>query len=109
MATRTYRVEAFLKAAARLGPEVTVGADDDPALIGERLNYPCVVKPLALSASRGVIRANNPAEFEAAFGEVADILSEAGLEPDDPAAHQLLVEEFIPGREVALEGLLVNG
>src|SRR5207248_9617874 len=71
--------------------------------------YPCVLKPLSLAASRGVIRADSPAEFIAAFGDIVSILADSNLETDDPGAHQILVEEFIPGREVALEGLLQDG
>jgi biotin carboxylase len=82
---------------------------DDPDRVATRVTYPCVLKPLSLSASRGVIRANNPAEFVAAFAEISAILDEAGLDDDDPGANQLLVEEFIPGVEVALEGLLIDG
>jgi biotin carboxylase len=82
---------------------------DDPERLAARVTYPCVLKPLSLSASRGVIRANNPAEFVAAFREIASILRDANLDADDPGANQLLVEEFIPGVEVALEGLLIDG
>ena len=39
----------------------------DPRLVQHEVPYPCVVKPLALSASRGVMRANTPAEFITAF------------------------------------------
>jgi biotin carboxylase len=85
------------------------GTDEDSYRIAERVTYPCVLKPLSLAASRGVIRANNPADFVAAFNEVVSILADSNLESDDPGAHQILVEEFIPGREVALEGLLVDG
>jgi biotin carboxylase len=82
---------------------------EDPVRVAQRVSYPCVLKPLSLSASRGVIRANTPAEFIAAFAEIASILRDAGLDSDDPGANQLLVEEFIPGAEVALEGLLIDG
>jgi biotin carboxylase len=82
---------------------------DDPAAVALAVRYPCVLKPLRLSASRGVIRANDPGQFVSAFRRVAAILAE----PDaaacgDPARH-VLVEEFIEGPEVALEGLLVGG
>jgi biotin carboxylase len=59
-----------------------------------------VVKPLSLSASRGVIRADNPTQFVEARTRLANILSES--------ARQFLIEEFIPGYEVAVEGLVVN-
>ncbi len=44
--------------------------DDDPVALAARASYPCVLKPLGLSASRGVIRANDPAEFVAAFRRI---------------------------------------
>ncbi|HEX8996423.1 MAG TPA: ATP-grasp domain-containing protein [Ktedonobacterales bacterium] len=79
---------------------------DDPQRIAEAVSYPCVVKPLRLSGSRGVIRADNPAELVAAFERTKRILLGDGfpLESTD-----ILVEDFIPGFEVALEGLLTAG
>jgi len=70
------------------------------------LSYPCVVKPLALSASRGVIRVDNFDEFNAACRRIAPLLS--GL-PDEEERRFLLVEAYLPGTEVALEGLLASG
>lgn len=72
----------------------------------QTLTYPCVLKPVALSASRGVIRANNPAEFFQAAARIAPLLAQ---QADAETHHLLLVEEFIPGMEVALEGLLHGG
>jgi len=63
---------------------------DDPERIAERIPYPCVLKPLSLAASRGVIRADTPSDFVAAFNEVVSILANSNLEPDDPGAHQIL-------------------
>jgi biotin carboxylase len=77
--------------------------NDDPAQIAAEVEYPCVVKPLLLSGSRGVIRANNPAEFVIAFGRLGQLL--ASLQRVSGST-QILVEDFIPGFEVALEGLL---
>jgi biotin carboxylase len=75
-----------------------------PQLAG--LAYPCVVKPIALSGSRGVIRADSPAELLAACERVRAILGEV----DDPEERsRLLVEGFVPGPELALEGLLHDG
>ena len=68
--------------------------------------YPCVVKPIALSASRGVIRANDPQALAAACARVARIVS---AEPLADERRFLLVEEFIPGAEVAVEGMLYDG
>ena len=59
-----------------------------------------MLKPLALSASRGVIRADDPAQFAAAFRRICTILENPDLTGD--AARHILVEEYVPGVEVAL-------
>ena len=82
---------------------------DDPVAAASAAEYPCVLKPLALSASRGVIRANDAREFVAAFRRIATILDNVEAPLPDEARRALLVEEFIPGREVAVEGLLIGG
>jgi biotin carboxylase len=82
---------------------------DDPMMVAETVSYPCVIKPLALSASCGVIRANDPTELAAAFQRVTSLLHRLGVVKASEAGRQLLVEDFVPGREVALEGLLTNG
>jgi len=82
---------------------------DDPAAVAGKIEYPCVLKPLMLSASRGVIRANDGRELVAAFRRIAAILAQPDAVPPVGASRALLVEEFVPGREVALEGLLVGG
>jgi biotin carboxylase len=79
---------------------------DDPARVAAEVSYPCVVKPLLLSGSRGVIRADNPTEFVAAFNRLARLLHT--FQPT-PGSTGILVESFIPGFEVALEGLLDRG
>jgi biotin carboxylase len=78
---------------------------DVPAL-AQQVRYPCVVKPLALNGSRGVIRADDPALFSEAVQRIARLL--ASLDPS-PEPKPFLVEDFIPGFEVALEGLLNHG
>ncbi len=70
------------------------------------LSYPCVVKPLALSASRGVIRVDNFDELNAACRRIAPLLSDL---LDEEERRFLLVEAFLPGTEVALEGVLAAG
>jgi predicted ATP-grasp superfamily ATP-dependent carboligase len=80
----------------------------EPALLG--LSYPCVLKPLSLSASQGVVRANNRDEFLAAAARVRRLLqSPEILATREANLDHLLVEGYIPGREVAVEGLLTNG
>jgi len=68
-----------------------------------------VVKPIDLSGSRGVIRADDPPSFASAFRRVAAIVRSPELCPPDGEPQRILVEDFIPGREVALEGLLRGG
>ncbi len=79
-----------------------VSLDADPAAVAGSLSYPCVVKPTRLSGSRGVIRVDDGATFVSAFRRVARLLRHT--DPDGPG--ELLVEAFVPGVEVALEGLL---
>jgi biotin carboxylase len=72
------------------------------------VGLPCVVKPVDLAASRGVIRADTDAELSAAIGRVDALLRRPGLCPpgEDPP---ILVEEFVAGAEMAIEGLLSDG
>ena len=82
--------------------------EDDPRDIARQVSFPCVLKPLMLSASRGVIRADSEEEFVTAFRRLGKMLRSAEFQCDD-AARQCLVENFISGSEVAIEGLLVKG
>ncbi|MGH9789385.1 MAG: ATP-grasp domain-containing protein, partial [Candidatus Acidiferrales bacterium] len=71
---------------------------------------PCVVKPVALSASRGVIRADNPEQFIAAFERVAALLARPEIQAHkDDATDWLLAEGYLPGQEFAVEALLDRG
>src|SRR6266571_4937366 len=96
-------------------PKELVAPSPTPLPGGERvrvrgeIGFPCVVKPISLSASCGVIRANDRDEFMAAFHRVAALLEKLGEETLGEGAGKILVEDFVPGREVALEGLLTNG
>lgn len=73
--------------------------------------FPCVLKPVLLSGSRGVIRADSPDGFIEAFRRIGRILESASDRPPslDPDAHRIMVESYMPGQEVALEGLLNGG
>ncbi|HEY2845312.1 MAG TPA: ATP-grasp domain-containing protein [Bryobacteraceae bacterium] len=62
------------------------------------LRYPCVLKPLDSSASRGVIRADYEAEFLEAAARITRMKT-----------GDILVEDYIPGREFALEGVVTAG
>jgi biotin carboxylase len=69
-----------------------------------------VLKPLALSASRGVMRANTPEEFVKVFWRLRSLLETPAIRLQHDEVHDaILVETFIPGCEVALEGLLTAG
>jgi hypothetical protein len=85
-----------------------VAPPPEPALIG--VSYPCVLKPLSLSASQGVVRANNRDEFLAAAHRLRRLLESPEIQAThEPHLDQMLVEGYIPGREVAVEGLLTEG
>ncbi|HEY3066292.1 MAG TPA: ATP-grasp domain-containing protein [Methylomirabilota bacterium] len=81
----------------------------DLARAAREAKFPCVLKPLTLSASRGVIRADDPPEFVAAVERIRALLAGPDVSVTGEAARTILAEEFVPGREVALEGLLVDG
>ena len=124
--------------------------EDNPAEIAAQIgtdtyvSFPCIIKPLSLSASRGVIRADTPAEFIEAFQRTAKLLRTLQASTIPSVSHQntslqrsgrrlerktpqesnlrslsarkikkpaqyLLVEDYIPGIEVALEGILLDG
>jgi len=96
--------------------------DDDIVRIADQVQYPCVVKPLTLSGSRGVIRANTDLEFVQAIVRLDHILRSEFSESHSVAgtrsrpehslpvvARQFLVEDFVAGPEVALEGMLTRG
>jgi biotin carboxylase len=84
--------------------------DDDIEEIARRVSYPCVVKPVFLSTSRGVMRADDESEFIKAVRRLEGILAIKDVaRRGGEAAREILVEEFISGREVALEGLITDG
>lgn len=68
------------------------------------IGFPCVVKPVSLSASRGVMRADDEAGLSAAVTEIRAILAETGG-ADEP----ILLEEYVPGWELSIDGLLTDG
>ena len=85
------------------------GGPEGPA---SAVPYPSVLKPLGLSGSRGVIRADDAASFGDAWRRIVAILSDARSDRkarEDGEGSRILVEAFVPGAEVALEGLLSGG
>ena len=84
--------------------------EDHPTEFAAEARYPCVLKPLALSASRGVIRADTPEEFILAWTRILGILErQDASRRSGPARSEILIEEYLPGREVAVEGIVVDG
>ncbi len=82
----------------------------DDSVRVEPLSFPCVVKPVALSGSRGVIRANDPSELASALGRLRALLRLPEVRAErDPALEVALVEEFIPGVEYAVEAVMHHG
>ena len=106
-----YQMRRVLAAAGVLSPRFKlVSIDTDPIDVAHRANFPCVLKPLSLSASRGVIRADDMEEFTKAFRRIVNILEAPDVKArEDARSQQILVEDFIPGIEVALEGILIGG
>ena len=83
--------------------------DDQPSAISHQsLTYPCVVKPLALSGSRGVMRADDPAAFPATVDRLRALMRSPDIRAERDDAHAL-VEGFIPGHEYAVEAVLHHG
>lgn len=82
---------------------------DDPRRITD-VGFPCVLKPLALSGSRGVIRANNTEEFIRSFERIRALLRSPDVRVmrEEVASH-LQVESYIDGAEIAVEGFVEHG
>jgi biotin carboxylase len=78
---------------------IPLGADAVAA--ANEIGYPCVIKPVSRSASQGVIRVNDATEARSAAARIRAIMGDCP-EP-------MIVEQYVPGAEVAVEGLLVNG
>ena len=69
------------------------------------VGLPCVVKAVSLSASQGILRADDPAAALAAAGRIRHVLAAAGRGDQEP----LLVEAYLPGPELSIDGLLAGG
>ncbi len=85
---------------------LTATSDADALALAPSLRYPVVVKARRLTGSRGVVRADDASSLVRAVAQVRRIQAAADR---DAAQLELIVEEFIPGCEYALEGLLENG
>jgi biotin carboxylase len=102
--------EAFTRAGLAVPWFFETGAPAAQLVDDPRISYPCVVKPLGLSGSRGVIRADTPEALQAAVARVRTLLARKDVRAlrsglDD----NILIEGFIRGREYAIEGVLTAG
>jgi biotin carboxylase len=102
--------ERFRAAGLNVPAYFRVPLTADPKEAARRASFPCVLKPLGLSASRGVIRADDKARFAAAFERIGRLLASLEIRTRREEQDRFIqVEEFIPGREFALEGLVTGG
>ncbi len=110
-AREKHRMRQLLRAHNIPAPEAKLlPVDAEPAKVAETVEFPCVLKPIFLASSRGVIRADSAAEFIRAFERLTAILAEPEVKRRGGAlAETILVEPYIPGEEVVLEGLLTAG
>ncbi|HET9050410.1 MAG TPA: ATP-grasp domain-containing protein, partial [Candidatus Dormibacteraeota bacterium] len=102
-AERGLRQPAFAETRTGAGPAALEAA------AGAVGGFPVVVKPVSLAASQGVLRADDPAALDGAARRIGRLLDRLGCAPADGAGHPLLVESFLPGREVAIEGIVRGG
>jgi biotin carboxylase len=105
------RQREVLRAAGLPVPDfVAFSLQEDLSRVVPRVKFPCVVKPLSLAASQGVIRANNAEEFAAAVFRICALLeSPEVIATRAPSLGQLLVESYIDGEEVSVEALMMRG
>jgi biotin carboxylase len=87
--------------------------DANPGSVARELandvGYPAVLKPLAMAASRGVVRIDSPREFPAAFERLVALVRSSPSSHDEIANRHVLAETYIPGGEVAVEGIVERG
>ena len=105
-ATRDKLAMRRLLASAKIAqPRFAEAGTGDVPEVAARIGFPVVVKPVGLSASRGVIRVDGAVDAPRAELRIRNILAAAHRDPAEP----LLVEQYVPGVELAIEGLLVDG
>lgn len=102
--------QAFRAGGLKLPDYFLARIGDDPEPLARRVFFPCVLKPLGLTASQGVIRADDPGQFVAAFRRIRGILESRAVRRLRERMHEFIqIEGYIPGREFALEGLVTEG
>lgn len=110
-----HRSRALLRAGGVNVPAFTrhLVSDNPHRLLAQgapTVGFPCVLKPLALSGSRGVIRADSPGEFVVAFQRICDLLRSPQVQVLREDQSQFIqVEAYVEGGEVAVEALVERG
>jgi len=85
---------------------IAAGADDRAVIsAAAELAFPCVLKAVSLSGSRGILRVDHPADAPDAARRIRRVLTEAGRPETEP----LLIEEYVPGLEISIDALLTDG
>jgi len=114
-AARTARNKLFsrarLRAASMRVPFFQpVALDTDVHALADTIPFPAVLKPLALSGSRGVVRVNNREELVAAFYRLRSLFQAPDIrERRDDSGDMILIESFIEGHEYAVEAVMNHG
>lgn len=106
----THRKDLARNAAKTFGcnsPEYQIINLQEATAYSDSINYPVVVKPLSLSASKGVIRANNQHQFETACKTIDIILEKSIIEGYE--RNHVLIESYLDGPEFAVDGILIDG
>ena len=73
------------------------------------ISYPAVLKPLVMSGSRGVVRVDNSQEFVPAAQRLRELVLRQEVGGDDQSRAHILAEQYVPGWEVAVEGIVTDG
>jgi len=85
---------------------IAAGADERAVMsAAAEMDFPCVVKAVSLSGSRGILRVNNPPDAVDAARRIRNVLAEAGRPDTEP----LIIEAYVPGLEISIDALLTDG
>lgn len=102
--------EAFRAAGLMTPSYQAADLEADERALARSVAYPAVIKPLALSGSRGVMRVDTPEQLVVAFSRLRRLLTSTDVRLERDRAHdRVIVESFVPGEEFALEGVLTRG
>jgi biotin carboxylase len=100
---RRWAAGAVTQPAFRIVP--AAAGEDSVAAAAAQVGFPCVVKAVSLSASQGILRAGDQASAAAAAWRIRRVLEQARRPGDEP----LIIEEYVPGPELSIDGILTAG